>query len=251
MYKALELTVDGRLIRGCLRAPDGDGPFPTVIFFHGFTVDKVGMMRLHELFARECVKAGFACVRFDFYGCGESDGDFSEMTLGHEMEEAKAIYRWCLTQDFCDKDNLYVTGHSMGALINACIAPEIQPKAIVLWAPALNMYYEASFRAKTMKGPTANGWDINGMELSRAYLDEVRKMDFVAMARGYEGPVLLIHGTEDENVPVSVVYVYQDIYGDKMELQLIEGSNHQYSSLYWKQKVYDLTIGFIRKQIGA
>ena len=29
-----------------------------------------------------------------------------------------------------------------------------------------------------------------------------------------------------------------------MELQLIEGSNHQYSSLYWKQKVYDLTIGF-------
>ena len=72
-----------------------------------------------------------------------------------------------------------------------------------------------------------------------------------AMALGYEGPVLLIHGTEDENVPVSVVYVYQDIYGDKMELQLIEGSNHQYSSLYWKQKVYDLTIGFIRKQIGA
>ena len=48
MYKALELTVDGRLIRGCLRAPDGDGPFPTVIFFHGFTVDKVGMMRLHD-----------------------------------------------------------------------------------------------------------------------------------------------------------------------------------------------------------
>ena len=55
MYQALELNVNGRLIRGCLRAPEGKGPFPTVIFFHGFTVDKVGMMRLHELFARECV----------------------------------------------------------------------------------------------------------------------------------------------------------------------------------------------------
>ena len=51
MYRALELDVNGRLIRGCLRAPEGEGPFPTVIFFHGFTVDKVGMMRLHELFA--------------------------------------------------------------------------------------------------------------------------------------------------------------------------------------------------------
>lgn len=95
MYQALELNVNGRLIRGCLRAPEGKGPFPTVIFFHGFTVDKVGMMRLHELFARECVKAGFACVRFDFYGCGESDGDFNEMTVGHEIEEGKAIYEWC------------------------------------------------------------------------------------------------------------------------------------------------------------
>ena len=37
MYKALELTVNGRLIRGVLRAPEGNGPFPTVIFFHGFT----------------------------------------------------------------------------------------------------------------------------------------------------------------------------------------------------------------------
>ena len=44
MYRALELDVNGRLIRGCLRAPEGEGPFPTVIFFHGFTVDKVGMI---------------------------------------------------------------------------------------------------------------------------------------------------------------------------------------------------------------
>lgn len=250
MYKALELTVNGRLIRGVLRAPDGEGPFPTVIFFHGFTVDKVGMMRLHELFARECVKAGMACVRFDFYGCGESDGDFNEMTVGHEMEEGKAIYEWCLTQDFCDKDNLYVSGHSMGGLITSAIAPELQPKAIVLWAPALNMYYGASLRARTMKGPTANGWDINGLELGRAYMEEIVKMDELQMARGYNGPVLLIHGTEDELVPVDCVYKYQTVYGDQMKLILIEGSNHQFSSLKWKQEVYDESVAFIKEQIA-
>ena len=99
MYKALELDVGGRLIRGMLRAPDTQGPFPTVIFFHGFTVDKVGKMRLHELFARACVKAGFACVRFDFYGCGESEGDFSEATRPPMLWPER--YRLSLSQKSC------------------------------------------------------------------------------------------------------------------------------------------------------
>ena len=90
MYRSVELNVNGRLLRGCVRAPEGNGPFPTAIFYHGFTVDRIGMQRLHELFARALVDQGFACVRFDFYGLGESEGDFSEMTLGHEIEEAKA-----------------------------------------------------------------------------------------------------------------------------------------------------------------
>ena len=38
-------------------------------------------------------------------------------------------------------------------------------------------------------------------------------------------------------------------HGDKMQLELIEGSNHQFSSLMWKQRVYDLTTTFLRRQI--
>ncbi len=248
MYKSVKLDVNGRLLRGCVRAPEGEGPFPTVIFYHGFTVDKVGMQRLHELFARELVKAGFACVRFDFYGLGESEGDFSEMTLGHEIEEAEAIYNWSLEQDFCDPDNLYISGHSQGGLICTCIAPKINPKAMVLWAPALNQYYGASLRARTMMGPTEKGWDIEGLELSRDFIEEIRKMDLRSMARGYEKPTLLIHGTEDELVPVDVAYVYQDIYGEHMRLELIEGANHQFRSLKWKQQVYDGSVKFLLEQ---
>ena len=111
------------------------------------------------------------------------------------------------------------------------------------------MYYGAAVRARTMKGPTEHGWDINGLELSKAYLDEIRKMDTLAMSRGYRGNVLLVHGTEDELVQVDVAYQYQDVYGDKMQLELIEGANHQFSSLMWKQRVYDLTTAFLRKQI--
>lgn len=250
MYRSVSLDVNGRLLRGCVRAPEGEGPFPTVIFYHGFTVDKVGMQRLHELFARELVKAGYACVRFDFYGLGESEGDFSEMTLGHELEEAKAIYEWSAQQDFCDPDELYISGHSQGGLICTLIAPEIQPKAMVLWSPALNQYYGASLRARTMMGPTEKGWDIEGLELSREFIDEIRQMDLRGMARGYHKPTLLIHGSQDELVPVDVVWVYQDIYGECMQLELIDGANHQFRSLKWKQEVYDKTVDFLNQQLS-
>lgn len=250
MYRSVELDANGRLLRGCVRMPDGEGPFPTVIFYHGFTVDRIGMQRLHELYARKMVEEGFACVRFDFYGLGESEGDFSEMTLGHELEEAKAIYAWTLIQDFCKPDDLYISGHSQGGLICTCIAPEIQPKAMVLWAPALTMYYCAALRARTTMGPTERGWDIEGLELSKEFLEEIRKMDFRKMALGYEGPIMLIHGTEDEVVPVDVAYVYQDIYGKNINISLIEGANHQFRSLKWKQEVYQLSADFLMQKLA-
>lgn len=246
MYQSVELNVDGRLLRGVVRTPAGVGPFPTVIFYHGFTVDKVGMQRLHELFARQLVEAGFACVRFDFYGLGESDGDFNDMTLGNEIEEAQAIYHWTTQQTFCQGSQAYLSGHSMGGLIASVIAPQVQPLGMVLWSPALNMYYTASLRARTMQGPTPRGFDIEGLELSQAFLDEVRQMDLRAMARGYNGKVLLIHGTADDAVPVDVAYEYQDIYTTQMDLYLVQGADHQFKSLPWKQAVYDQSIGFLK-----
>lgn len=250
MYKNVELKVSGRLLRGSVITPEGEGPFPAVIFYHGFTVDRVGMQRLHLLFAREVVKAGFACVRFDFYGLGESEGDFSEMTLGHEIEEAEAIYHWTRQQDFCKPDEVFISGHSQGGLICTLIAPKLQPKAMVLWSPALNQYYGASLRARTMMGPTEKGWDIEGLELSHEFIEEIRKMDLRSMACGYYKPTILIHGTLDELVPVDVVDVYQDIYGDCMKKVLIEGANHQFRSLKWKQQVYDESVKFLKQQLS-
>ena len=135
MFMNVELTVDEKLIRGDVRTPEGDGPFPTVCFYHGFCVDRIGLMRLHELFARKCVENGIACVKFDFYGCGESDGDFSEMRNLDDIEQAKPIYNWTKEQSWCDPANLYPVGHSLGGAIVSNIIPELQPKGAIMWAP--------------------------------------------------------------------------------------------------------------------
>ena len=77
------------------------------------------------------------------------------------------------------------------------------------------------------------------------------RIDIVRRAMGYENPVLIIHGEMDEKVPVYAVGPYLDLYGDKAKLEIIEGANHQFSSVIWKNKVYDLSIQYIQSCIGS
>ena len=249
MYLANELDVNGRLLRGNVRMPDAGGPFPTIVFLHGFTVWKTGPQRLYEEFVRMAVKEGFCVVRYDFYGTGESEGEFYEMTIGSEMNETAAIYKWASEQPYVDVNNMFLGGHSLGALLALVEAPHIQPKATFGWSTALTMLFQAGQRTRTMRGPTERGWDIDGLELSREFMDECAGMDFLEMVKGYDKPVLLIHGTGDVDIPVESAYALKKVYGDSCELDIVEGANHRFLSLPWKKHAYEKTLEFLKNQL--
>ena len=247
MYRNVELNVGGKLIRGTVRAP-GEGRYPTIIFYHGFTMDRVGQRGLHEEFARECVKNGYACVRFDFYGLGEREGNFSDMTPSSEVEQAIAIYHWTREQDFTDTSNLFISGHSLGGAVAAMTAPVVQPKAVVLWAPALALYLGTMQRVRATVGRVEGGYDIGGIKLSDAFIEDARHLDIFHKAQGYDGScVLLIQGDQDEQVPPESCYLYQDAYEHKVELKVLPDADHQFTTIEWRHEVYRLSLDFFKK----
>lgn len=249
MYQTVELTVAGKKIRGCVRRPDKENKCPAVCFYHGFTVDRTGLMRLHELFARECEKAGIVCVRFDFYGCGESDGDFSEVRFKDEVEQAKAIYDWTRKQTFVDPDKVFMAGHSLGGAVASIAAVDAQPRGMILWAPGNTAYLDISNRVQAIPGKYKELYDVEGLALSGEFLKELRQTDIIKESEGYRGNVLLVHGEKDEKIPIAAVGLYLDLYGKGGKLKIIEGANHQFSSVQWKNKLYKYSVDFMLDEI--
>src|SRR6516165_8124503 len=114
----------GRWLRGMVHRPVEVAwrPAPCVVFFHGFTGDR---MESHWIFVK-CSRAlafhGIASLRFDFYGSGESDGQFDEVTLQGEVSDAEAAVEFFRKQKGVDGRRLGLCGLSLGGAVAACVA---------------------------------------------------------------------------------------------------------------------------------
>jgi hypothetical protein len=75
LTKQVEITNrDGHILRGIVNIPEDGTRFPAIVNVHGFTGNKSGYKSIYTHTARLLAEHGFASVRFDLYGNGESDG---------------------------------------------------------------------------------------------------------------------------------------------------------------------------------
>lgn len=255
MQKAVEIQSRNLTLRGMLHVPDGAaGKLPVVCIFHGFTGNKMEPHFIFVKLSRMLEARGIASVRFDFGGSGESDGDFKDMTISNELEDAKSILNYVKTLDFVDKNNIGILGLSMGGAIGSMLAGECKEdiRALCLWAPAGNMA-ELIQRDRTeedLKLLRKTGyWDLGGLALGTSFLDDVLSLDIYEKAAPYDKNVLLLHGDKDSAVPLSTSEKYLEIYETKAVLHVIEGADHTFNRLDWEEEVIDYSIGFFEGEL--
>lgn len=248
MQKAVVLNHKGLELRGMEHIPEGE-KLPAVIFFHGFTGHKLEGHRLFLQISRSLEDMGFACFRFDFLGSGESDGDFKDMTVTGELEEAETIFEYVKSHPKIDKNRILLLGMSMGGLVASLLAgkrPEEIAK-LILMAPAGTM----GEKAERMKQAVPfieeeNAYDHGGNLVGQGFYEDVSSIEVWGAAAKYDGKVLLIHGTNDQSVPFTVSHLYiEKCYGEKAELHLIEGSDHTFNSYHWTKEVIEAVNKFV------
>ena len=185
-----------------------------VVLCHGFGGNKDAKM--FELLADSLANHGIASIRFDFNGHGESEGDFVEMTVPNEIEDAKKVYEYVRDMRYVNK--VAILGHSQGGVVASMTAGELPDDfaAVVLMAPAAVLRDDA-IRGNTM-GKTYDPYgdfeyiDIWGKHLGRDYVKTAFRLPIYETAAHYQGPAMIIHGTGDRVVPYTYGLRYHQMW---------------------------------------
>ena len=202
---------------------------PVAILMHGFGGNRRGPL-LDAIFDK-LSSEGIGVIRFDFDGCGESDGEFVDMTVPKEIGDAHAVYSYVKELPWVSK--IYLIGHSQGGVVASMTAGDLGTKALgglALLAPAA-VLREDAIRG-TNHGANYNSLDPpafvpldSGLKLGRDYIVTAQTLPIYNTASGYQGPVLMIHGTSDIVVPYTYSLRYNDIYRNG-SVRLIKGVDH-------------------------
>ncbi len=221
-YSATESVVNfsnqGQKIVGTWTIPTGaTAPYKTVLMLHGFlsTRQELPINNTKETMfsrtARVLAEQGYATLRIDFRGSGESEGAWADTTFSSQMSDARAALAFLNKQASVDTKKIAVLGMSQGGLVAASIAAtERSVRSLVLWSPVsapaqtfTNMFGSAAITS----GLASNGQAITiklpwGAEtqLKTGFFEDLFKINPVAEIALYSRPLLVVVGKKDTTV---------------------------------------------------
>ncbi len=192
---------NGHTLRGIVTLPDTEGKVPFVVHLHGFAGSCSGYKSMYTHLSRALAAQGIGSARFDFYGNGESDGEFEDMSFDGLHTDAQDIFAWAAQQPYVDSEKMFLSGQSMGGYIAASCAPVIQPHGLILLCPGAGMWFGCAQRADGVTQTGKDYADMEGLCYKMAFNYEMAKHpDPFTEAKGYNGPVLLLRADDDRLV---------------------------------------------------
>jgi len=195
-----------------------------IIFVHGF--ERTTIEAKFKLLADK-LKGKINLFRFDFSGCGLSDGSFFDFSVDKSAKELQKAIE-CFTQQINITD-LIIVGHSVGACIvlqylRNYYQKEIMVNKVLFFSPALNQkqllrYYfvKNKNRDKEITWQNFNNYlieeeffkDLNQSKrmskehwLGQNYFTECSQIDFNDFLPLPAIKILNIHGNQDDKVPL-------------------------------------------------
>jgi len=116
MQETVSFDSHGLKLSGVVRIPDNaKGKVPAFLLLHGFGSNKEAhwMYLTAELLA----KWGYASIRFDMRGCGESEGERGRVICLEQVEDTSSALTYMASRAEIDPARIGVLGHSFGAAV--------------------------------------------------------------------------------------------------------------------------------------
>lgn len=196
------------IIRGTEYRPKGKN-LPIAIVSHGLNEGQDGVKK----YAYFLAERGYAAYCFDFCGgkaekC-ESDGETTEMTVLTEVEDLETVMEYAKEQPYVNPEKIVLMGCSQGGFVSALVAAKHNEEIeqLILFFPAFCIpdMVEAGnlLGTKFNRRKAPDEFKCAGMTLGRCYLEAAYDMDIYEEIKGFDGDVLIVHGSKDRSVDIS------------------------------------------------
>jgi fermentation-respiration switch protein FrsA (DUF1100 family) len=197
---------------------------PAIVLCHGIWTGRRECLPLALRFQA----AGYNVLCFDFRAHGLSDGRFTTVGL-RETNDVLGAVEYLKGRPEVDATRIGVMGFSMGAAATIQAAARCPDIAVVVSDSAYASFLDAarySFRLITRVPPFpfANMAAQWGKVIVRIDPGRLRPVDVIGQIS--PRPILLMHGTLDEIVPVEHVHSLFSAAEEPKELWIAEGAHH-------------------------
>jgi acetyl esterase/lipase len=220
---------------GDLRVPAGGGPFPVVVTIHGGWWRSSYDLTYVGHFCEALASDGFATWNIEFRRAGNPGGGYPG-TL-HDVTAALGALRNIAHEYALDLSRVAVTGHSAGGHLAAWLAAKPAHRELDRFGPpfpligavpvagVLDLVYTSALRVADKMGIPVHdflGGTPGDVPDHYAYASPT-----AWLPTGI--PVVAVHGTADENVPLELSRRYvrrAQAAGDRARLIVLDGIDH-------------------------
>lgn len=203
---------DNYRLFGVLHKPEISDPVGGFVFCHPFAEEKLWTHRVLVSFARELAKLGYAVLRFDYMGHGDSDGDFEDSTVDTRLADINcAIDR--LKTEVPSVGTAGLLGLRFGATLAAHVAEQRSDlEKLVLWEPVIDgerymqevlrtnlttqlaVYGKVTVKREDLVNQMQSGMTVNidGYELSNTLFEQASGINLLQKDIDFAGATLIV-----------------------------------------------------------
>lgn len=177
---------------------------PVVVMCHGYGSSKDGSTKV---LAEKLIKQGISAYRFDFTGCGESQGALeTDLTPQQGLDDLESAV------NALGKERFALYGSSFGGYVSLIYASSHPVLAIGLKSPVSDF-------VEVIK----NHWDV---KRAIGFQKQAENIDIYKKAKSITASVLIVHGGADELVPIAQSEKLLKFLAGEKRLAILHDASH-------------------------
>ena len=224
-------NTNGEQLHAIMDMPENDTPKAYIMFAHCFTCNID--LRAVRTITKGLTDFGFAVMRFDFTGLGESGGEFADTNFTHNIIDLKTVADF-MAEEY-EAPSLIV-GHSLGGAAALVAADKINSinAVVTIAAPAEPAHVTHLFDDKIDEMESEGQAEVNiggrPFVLKKQFLDDLQEQNNKDIIKNLRKPLLVMHSPQDKIVSIeNAAKIYERAFHPKSFISL-DGADHLLSN---------------------